>query len=259
MEVKLSVVIIALNEEKNIGRCLESVKAVADDILVVDSYSTDRTREIAIANGARFIQHTFHSHIDQKNWAVTQARYPYILSVDADEALSEALRESILEIKMDWRCDGYSFNRCTNYCGTWIRHTTWYPSRKLRLWDSRKGSWGGINPHDKYILEEGATVQRLRGDLLHYSYYSVEEHRLQLERFANIQAIALREKGRRTTLMGAITHTTWRFINDFLLRLGFLHGSKGFTISRLGAREVWLKYDRLRKGRFDNKSASELS
>ena len=146
MEVKVSAVIITYNEERNIKRCLDSIVGVADEIVVVDSYSTDRTEEICKAYHVKFIQHRFFGHIQQKNWAILQATSPYILSLDADEALSDELRLSILKAKKNWTHDGYYFNRLTNYCGKWIRHTSWYPARKLRLWDSRKGSWGGFNP-----------------------------------------------------------------------------------------------------------------
>lgn len=246
MEVKISVVVITFNEEKNIGRCLASVGEVADDLVVVDSYSTDRTREICLEHGARFIQHTFHSHIDQKNWAITQARNPHILSLDADEALSEPLKKAVLEVKKDWRYDGYCFNRLTNYCGKWIRHTTWYPSRKLRLWDARKGSWGGINPHDKFILDRGSRSKHLRGDILHYSYYTVEGHLQQIEKFSTIHAASRFAMGVRASRTKIILHTAWRFFNDYFLRLGFLDGRSGFTVSRLGAREVYMKYRKLR-------------
>jgi glycosyltransferase involved in cell wall biosynthesis len=247
MTVKISVVVIAYNEEKNIGRCLASAKEIADDIVVVDSYSSDRTEEICKEHGARFVPHTFYSHIDQKNWAITQARYPHILSLDADEALSERLRQSVIEAKENWRFDGYYFNRMTNYCGKWIRHTTWYPSRKLRLWDSRKGYWGGINPHDKYILYPGSTKKHLKGDLLHYSYYATEEHLAQIEKFSTILSESYYKLGIRTNMLSILMHSTWRFINDFIIRLGFLDGKAGFTISRLAAREVKLKYSKLRK------------
>ena len=260
MKIKLSVVVITYNEERNIGRCLDSVRDVADDIVVVDSYSIDRTKEICMQKGARFIPHTFHSHIDQKNWAITQARYPHILSLDADEALSEQLRESIFEVKNNWQCDGYYFNRLTNYCGKWIRHTTWYPSRKLRLWDSRRGHWGGMNPHDKYILDPGTEKRYLKGDLLHYSYYSIEEHAIQLEKFSSILAQSYFNRGVRTSVAKRILHTSWRFMNDFIIRLGFLEGSAGFTISRLGAREVRLKYLKLRDlWRKQNDSSSAIA
>lgn len=246
MNVKLSAVVITYNEEKNIGRCLASLRGVADDIVVVDSYSSDRTEEICHDFGARFIAHTFHSHIEQKNWAITQAKYPHILSLDADEVLSERLRDGILRVKSRWEYDGYYFNRLTNYCGKWIRHTTWYPSRKLRLWDARKGRWGGINPHDKFLLDPGCRKKYLTGDLLHYSYYSVEEHHIQLEKFSSIHAESLYRMGVHTNFLKRSLHTVWRFTNDYLFRLGFLDGRAGFIVSRLGAREVWLKYLKLR-------------
>jgi glycosyltransferase involved in cell wall biosynthesis len=246
MKIELSVVVITYNEEKNIGRCLESVKEIADDIIVVDSYSTDRTEEICLNHGARFIQHNFHSHIDQKNWAISQAKYPHILSLDADEALSDRLRNSILKVKSDWKYDGFFFNRLTNYCGKWIRHTTWYPSRKMRLWDSIKGSWGGLNPHDKFILDSGSKKKHLKGDLLHYSYYTMDEHLRQLEKFSTIHAQSYFRMGVQTNLLKRLLHTSWRFFNDYFFRLGILDGRSGFVISKLGAREVFLKYIKLR-------------
>ncbi|MES2396780.1 MAG: glycosyltransferase family 2 protein, partial [Bacteroidota bacterium] len=112
---QLSIVIITFNEEKNIARCLESIQGVGDDIVVVDSFSTDRTEEICKTNGVRFIQHKFDGHIEQKNWAVTQAKYPHVLSLDADEALDEQLKKEIIEIKNNWQYDGYYMNRLTNY------------------------------------------------------------------------------------------------------------------------------------------------
>src|ERR1051326_6696940 len=193
--IQLSVVIITFNEEKNIGRCLDSVKDVADDIVVVDSFSSDKTKEICKAKDARFIQHKFEGHIEQKNFAVTQAKFPHILSLDADEALSDELKKNILEAKKNWKYDGYYMNRLTNYCGQWIHHCGWYPDKKLRLFDSRKGKWGGMNPHDKYEMKSGDHATGfLKGDILHYSYYSVEEHYKQVEKFSAIAARSLYEK-----------------------------------------------------------------
>src|ERR1035437_3751774 len=131
--IQLSVVIITYNEEYNIARCLESVKTIADDIVVIDSFSTDKTKEICESAGVRFVQHKFEGHIEQKNWAITQAKFPHILSLDADEALDGTLIKSILEVKNNWKYDGYYMNRLTNYCGKWIYHCGWYPDRKLRL------------------------------------------------------------------------------------------------------------------------------
>ena len=243
---KISVVIITFNEDKNIGRCLESVKDIADDIVIVDSYSTDRTEEIVKGYGARFIQHPFEGHIQQKNWAITQAKYPHILSLDADEALSEKLKQSILEIKKNWKHDGYFFNRMTNYCGKWIKYNSWYPSKKLRLWDSRKGKWGGINPHDVYILEKGASKKHLQGDILHFSYYSISEHIKQIDKFSEIIANSYFIQGYHVNLFQILMHPTWRFIRDYLIKLGFLDGFYGFVVCLNSAHETFLKYAKLR-------------
>jgi len=246
MKVSISAVIITLNEERNIKRCLDSLEGVADEIVVVDSYSTDKTEEICRSYGARFIRHRFHGHIEQKNWAILQAKHPYVLSLDADEALSHELKSSILKVKENWTQDAYYFNRLTSYCGKWIRHTTWYPSRKLRLWDSRKGSWGGTNPHDKYMIDRGATRKFLKGDLLHHSYYTVGEHLAQINSFSTILAQSYYEQGRRSHMLGIFFAPAWRFIRDFFLKLGFLDGFYGLVISVNSAHEVFLKYVKLR-------------
>jgi len=246
MKVRISAVIITLNEERNIGRCLESLQGVADELVVVDSYSSDRTEEICRSYGARFIQHKFHGHIEQKNWAILQASFPHILSLDADEALSPQLKASILEVKAHWSHDGYDFNRLTSYCGKWIRHTSWYPSRKLRLWDSRKGSWGGFNPHDRFFLDKGASKKHLKGDLLHHSYYSVDEHLAQMNSFSSIQALSYYEQGRRASLPVILFAPCWRFFRDYIWKHGFLDGFFGFVISVNSAHEVFLKYVKLR-------------
>lgn len=246
MERKISAVIITSNEERNIGRCLDSLGGVADEIVVVDSYSSDRTEEICRSYNTVFIQHRFTGHIEQKNWAILQASSPYILSLDADETLSEKLKDSILKVKASLIHDAYYFNRLTSYCGKWIRHTSWYPSRKLRLWDSRKGSWGGTNPHDKFILNRQSTSQFLKGDLLHYSYYSVNEHLDQINSFSSIVSRSYFEQGRRSGFFSLTIRPFWRFFNDFILRRGFLDGYYGFVVSVNSAQEVFLKYAKLR-------------
>jgi glycosyltransferase involved in cell wall biosynthesis len=256
MKVKISAVVITFNEERNIERCLKSLVGVADELVVVDSYSTDRTEEICKSYHARFIKHRFEGHIQQKNWAVLQASSPYILSLDADEVLSDELKTSILKVKEEWAHDGYYFNRLTNYCGKWIRHTTWYPSRKLRLWDARKGSWGGYNPHDRFYLKSEASQSHLKGDLLHYSYYSVSDHVSQINSFSSILAKSYFERGRRVNILAILFRPFWRFINDFLLRAGFKDGYYGFVVSIISAHEVFLKYVKL-KGIYQTKRLDE--
>lgn len=246
MKVRISAVIITYNEERNIHRCLESLMGVADEIVVVDSYSTDRTEKICTSFNVRFIRHKFTGHIEQKNWAILQASSPYILSLDADEALSDELRTSILKAKGNWTHDGYYFNRLTNYCGQWIRHTSWYPAKKLRLWDSRKGSWGGFNPHDRFFLKKGSSRKFLKGDILHYSYYSVSEHLVQTNVFSTIMARSYFDRGRRVYISTIVLHPLWRFIKDFFIRRGFMDGYYGFIVSVNSAHEVFLKYVKLR-------------
>jgi len=258
-KVRISAVIITYNEERNIRRCLESLRGVADEVVVVDSYSTDSTGEICQRFGARFIKHRFTGHIEQKNWALLQASSPYILSLDADEALSDELRASILKVKENWECDGYYFNRLTNYCGKWIRHTSWYPSRKLRLWDSRKGNWGGFNPHDKFFLKKGASRQFLRGEILHFSYYTVSEHLEQINSFSTIMARSYFSRGRKVYITTIILHPLWRFLKDFFLRRGFLDGYYGFIVSVNSAHEVFLKYVKLRHIYRDHRRSEKMT
>lgn len=244
---KISVVIITFNEERNIERCLLSVKDVADDIMVVDSFSTDRTEEICNNFKVRFITNEFKGHIEQKNWAITKAKYPHILSLDADEALSEELKSSIIEIKNNWLYDGYYFNRLTNYCGSWIRHTGWYPDKKLRLWDSRKGQWKGVNPHDKYELIEGATKKYLKGNLLHYSFFSISQHIQQVNKFSDISAEAYLKKGKKSNLLNILIHPVWKFLHLYFFKLGFLDGYYGLIISIISANAAFLKLIKLKQ------------
>ncbi|NUM49941.1 MAG: glycosyltransferase family 2 protein [Flavobacteriales bacterium] len=245
MKIELSVVIITFNEEKNIARCLLSVKDIADDIVVVDSFSTDKTKEICLQHGARFIEHAFNGHIEQKNWAITQAQFPFILSLDADEALDDTLKQEIASIKNHWEFDGYKMNRLTNYCGQWIKHCGWYPDTKLRLWDSRKGRWQGINPHDRYELNENANIKHLKGNILHYSYYTIEEHYKQLEYFSSISAKAMHGLQKNSSLLHLLFKPLAKFIKAYLIKRGFLDGKNGFIISKLMAYETFLKYKKL--------------
>ncbi|MEI6021287.1 MAG: glycosyltransferase family 2 protein, partial [Bacteroidota bacterium] len=143
--IKLSVVIITHNEEKNIERCLLSVQTFADEIVVLDSFSNDHTEAICAKYNVIFLQHVFDGHIQQKNRAITHASHQHVLSLDADEALSETLIQSILNVKQNFENDGYYMNRLTNYCGHWVKHCGWYPDQKLRLWNKSKGEWTGQN------------------------------------------------------------------------------------------------------------------
>ncbi|MCB0764120.1 MAG: glycosyltransferase family 2 protein [Flavobacteriales bacterium] len=242
----LSVVIITHNEERNLGRCLASVMEVADDVVVVDSFSTDGTEAIAREHGARFVQHAFEGHIEQKNWAITQARHPFILSLDADEALDPELARNVALAKQE-DLDGYTMNRLTNYCGTWVRHGGWYPDVKLRLWNSTKGAWTGTNPHDRYALASGSRTRHLSGDILHYSYYSISDHLRQVDYFTAIMSRALHARGTRASSVKLFLSPVAKFLGDYLFRGGFLDGWHGFVIARISAQATFLKYAKLRE------------
>jgi glycosyltransferase involved in cell wall biosynthesis len=241
----LSVVIITFNEEDKIGRCLDSVASIADDVVVVDSFSTDKTKEICLNKKARFIQHKFEGHIEQKNFAITQAKFDHILSLDADECLSEKLQKSILDAKNNWRADGYYMNRLSNYCDKWIHHCGWYPDRKIRLLDRRKGSWGGENPHDKIIMSQGATIGYLKGDLLHYTIDSIAAHKAQIEKFTTISAEHMFKRSKRVMYITIPFRAAFSFLQGYILRLGFLDGYYGFIICSLSVKYTWLKYYKL--------------
>lgn len=199
MKNDLSVVVITFNEETNIGRCLDSVSRVADEIVVLDSFSTDKTVEIARQKGAIVKQQKFVGHIEQKNDALSIASNHYILSLDADEALDETLIRSILQAKSEFAYPAYTMNRCANYCGKFIHHGGWYPDRKLRLFDKRVAHWGGINPHDKIEVKPGSTIKHLPGDILHYTYGSIEEHISQSNKLTTISALSWYKRGKKQT------------------------------------------------------------
>ena len=244
----LSAVIITKNEERNIGRCIQSLKDVADDILVVDSGSIDRTEEICKEKNVRFHFHEWEGYKEQKNFANSLAKYPFILSIDADEALSDDLRASILGLKENSQADGYEVNRLTNYCGKWIHYSGWYPDRKLRLFNRDKFEWGGEKIHEVVIpIQEDNKISRLQGDLLHYSYYSISEHISQANHFTDLTAELAVEKGKRSGLIKILFSPVFKFIRDYIFKLGFLDGYYGYIICRISAQATFLKYSKIKQ------------
>jgi glycosyltransferase involved in cell wall biosynthesis len=245
--VLISVVIITFNEERNIARCLDSVSTIADEVVVVDSFSTDATQEICVRKKVKFIEHNFEGHIGQKNFAIEQATHDCILSLDADEALSEELRQSVLEVKQNWQLDAYEMNRLTNYCGKWIRHTDWYPDRKTRLFDRRKAHWGGLNPHDRIIVATNARLGHLKGDILHYSYHSISQHIGQLNYFTDIGARIAFENHKKSGNAKILFSPVVKFIKSYIIRRGFLDGYYGFIVCAISAFASFLKYVKLKE------------
>tara|TARA_Y100000991_G_scaffold208605_1_gene187817 strand:+ start:420 stop:1181 length:762 start_codon:yes stop_codon:yes gene_type:complete len=243
--IPLSGVIITYNEEKNILRCLNSIKDIVDEIIVVDSFSTDKTESICKNFNTIFIKQKFLGHIKQKNFAIKQASNNFVLCLDADEALCPTLKKSILKVKKNCNEDSYSFNRITNYNGYWVRHCGWYPDKKIRLFDKRKACWGGVNPHDKVILAEGASHKHIDGDILHYSYHSISEHIQQTDKFSTIAAKEAYRNGIKSNWLKIYLRTIFCFFRDYFLKLGILDGKYGFIICYINALAVMLKYSKI--------------
>lgn len=239
---KLSAVIITFNEERNIGRCLESIQGVVDDIVVVDSFSTDGTKAICTAYGVNFIEREWQGYSATKNFGNDQAKNDHILSLDADEALSPELKASILNAQDD---GAYSFNRLTNYCGKWIKHGGWYPDVKLRIFDRRTAKWEG-SIHEELVLDVGVHTHKLHGDLLHYSFYTVEEHQAQAQKFAKLKAEQMKTKGRTYNAALHLLAPVWKFIQQYCLKMGFLDGASGLRIARISAGSVAQRYKELK-------------
>lgn len=245
--IKISVSIITLNEEKNIARCLESVKGVADEVVVVDSFSIDKTKDICLQYGVKFIEQTFLGYVEQKNFADAQAENDWILSLDADEELSEKLKKEILAIKNTLTADAYEMPRMTNYIGKWIRHTDWYPDRKIRLYNRKKAQWQGQSLHEQLTIHDDAKLIKLKGDILHYSYYSIHQHIAQFNKFTEIGAKEAVQKGKKAPLYKVFINPVWKFIYSYFFRLGFLDGYKGFLVCAISAFATFCKYIKMRE------------
>ena len=243
----LSAVIITYNEEEHLEKCLASLVDVCDEIIVVDSFSTDKTEEICRHYNVIFIQHKFEGYIEQKNFAIQQATHNYILSLDGDEALSDELKESILGIKAHWDHDGFYSSRLNNYCGQWIKHSDWYPDKKLRLFKKGSGKWKGINPHDSYRLKNGKKKGVLEGDLFHWIYRDYDEHKEKVENFSNIASKAYYKLGIKSNYFKIITRPSWAFFKSYFLRLGILDGKNGYRICKQSFNVTLLKYQKLYK------------
>ncbi|HSH51791.1 MAG TPA: glycosyltransferase family 2 protein [Bacteroidales bacterium] len=241
---KISATIITYNEEKNIERCLKSLQGVAEEIIVVDSFSKDKTKEICLKYNVQFFARNFKNYSDQKNFAIKQTKYNLMLSIDADEELSDELKKSIIHIKSNRKSDGYYFNRITNYCGKWIKHSGWYPNHQLRLWNKEKGQWVGII-HETLSVPKNSTTH-IKGDLLHFSYENFSQHLLKINTFTDFQAKEMFDNQKSVTFFKIICKPFFRFIRHYFIQLGFLDGLEGFIISIHSAYGQFLKYIKLR-------------
>jgi len=243
----ISAVIITRNEAHNIARCLISLQLLVDEVIVVDAESSDDTARIATEHGARVIVRRWTDYSDQKNFANDQARGPYILSLDADEAISAALRAALIQATAIGLNGVYRCNRLTNYCGTWVRHGGWYPDAKVRLFPKEGCRWQGEHVHEELQTPKDIVVHHLDGDLLHYSYPTVRSHEERIERYSDLHARKLLAAGKRPGMLKRLFSPAVKFVQGYVLRLGFLDGRAGYSIARLSARAVQLKYAKLQR------------
>lgn len=241
--MKISATIITFNEESNIRAACESV-AWADEVVVVDSNSTDATREIAKACGARVITNDWPGFGAQKQFAVDQAQHEWIFSLDADERVSEELKKSIESLRSaNDLADGYEVARRTFYQNRWIRGGGWYPDRQLRLFKKTRGRWKQRHIHESVAMDAGARVEILPGDLLHYtSQDAAHHHRMIGERYAPLAARQMFEEGRRTSVFGVASAGPAAFIRSLILKGGLRDGFAGFTIASFAAHHAFLKH-----------------
>ncbi|MFT4737953.1 MAG: glycosyltransferase involved in cell wall biosynthesis [Cyclobacteriaceae bacterium] len=248
LPVKISAFIITYNEEDKIARCIKSLRAVCDEIIVVDSYSTDKTVEISNSLGVKVTQNPFEGYKEQKNYALSLCQNEWVISLDADEELSSELQKSIKRLNSQTSENAFYVRRRTNFCGQWIMHCGWYPDKKIRLFRKSEGHIGGKNPHDRVIITDSVAVKPLSGDLLHFSYSTISEHVHQINRFSTIGAYSAFEKHKKPNfIVQVLLDPIYTFVKKYILQLGFLDGYFGFVISINTAHSKFLKYVKLRE------------
>ncbi len=236
----ISVVIITYNESKNIRRAIESALRISDDVVIWDSFSQDDTAEICQSYPIRFFQHAWEGYSISKNRANAMAQHDWILSLDADEALSDALVNSIALWKKGVPCPA-SFKRLTNYCGSWIRHCGWYPDIKFRLFNRTTTTWEGLI-HEQLVDATVQTVVLLKGDCLHYSYYTAEDHYKQALKFVTIMAQEKVDRGKRTVHIMRYFSAFFKVFQMYILKGGILDGHAGWLVCFRSGWAAYMKY-----------------
>ena len=242
--MKISATIITFNEERNVARAIESLRC-CDEIVVVDSGSTDRTVEIASKLGARVVESPWRGYAGQKNFASEMASHDWILSLDADESLSEALEAEIWQIKKNGpEFDAYTMPRLAQYLGRWILHSGWYPDRKVRLFDRGRARWVGQRVHESVVVD--GRVGHLKSNILHFTCNSLSEHLKTMDRYTTLAAEQLIEEKAGVGWAELVLDPPWTFFKTYILKQGFLDGMEGLTIAYMAALYNFLKYAKAR-------------
>ena len=240
---KLSVIIITKNEAENIRACLESVKW-ADEVIVVDSGSSDATVEICREMGAQIHEHDWPGFGVQKNRALSYATNEWVFSLDADERVTPDLKAQLIKAMGEGSEDGFYVPRLSQFCGHFIRHSGWYPDYVLRLFRRAKGHFSDDTVHERVVLD--GVAGKLASPLLHYSYLNEADVQRKTEQYARAGAMQMLKKGKTATIVDAPLRAGWAFVRTYLLRLGFLDGFAGFKVAMMNARTTYLKYRQLR-------------
>lgn len=241
---KISACIISFNEEDKIEDCLKSLQEVVDEIIVVDSLSTDRTKDIAAKYTDKIYEQEFLGHVEQKNLAMSKASYDWILSLDCDERLTPELVSSIQGIKDGLeQADAYRMARKTFYVYRWLNHC-WYPDVKTRLFNRNTAKWGGVNPHDR-VEVEGRNIVTLQGDIQHYSFNSISEHLRTLDNFTEIGAREIIKRNKPVSIISPWTHGLWTFLRLYFLKRGFMDGYAGLVVSVFSGMHAFVKYNKV--------------
>lgn len=244
--MEITAVLIALNEEKRLEAALKSVQGLASEIVVVDGGSTDGTVRLAKRYTDKVIERKWTNFADQKNFANARATRPWILSLDADERVSPELKEEILALKGgEPSCAGFSIPRQVHYLGRWIRHSGWYPDRKVRLFRADRAHWEGDYVHEELVFS--GPVEKLTGLIYHFTYAGIADHVARINRFSDLGAQKLYAQRKKCRLVHLVGWPSGRFIRSYFLKLGILDGFPGFVIAVLNGYSVFIRYAKLRE------------
>jgi glycosyltransferase involved in cell wall biosynthesis len=244
---KLSVIIITLNEERNIERALKSVVEVADEIIVLDSLSADNTEAICSKYDVRFVKEKWKGYSASKNFANDLASFDWILSLDADEELDAEMITDVLAHKKNGFNGVYILNRLTNYCGSWIKHSGWYPDKKIRIFKKSIAKWVGEYVHEELEFSEDVAETLIKGHLNHYSYYDYKDHKQRADKYSLLTAQKMNAAGKKAGALKPYFSAFARFFSMYFIRAGFLDGWAGFKVAQISAKSNILKYKTLRK------------